>query len=133
MSGCYCDGEPADVVRHEVRRARKPHRCYECCAAIAPGERYEYTGMVYEGTADSFSTCLRCVDLREALAKVCQCWSFGAVRDCAREHMREERPVSEIQSREMGWPVREETPTQEWADFGRLAGVWMRQALEVRP
>jgi hypothetical protein len=131
MSACSCDAEEADVVRHEYRRARKPHRCYECGARIVPGERYEHTGMVYDRTASSHATCLGCVEIRAALAKVCRCWSFGAVLDCAKEHLgdRFEHPRTEaVAARYAVKP----SPVKEWADFGRLAGVVMRRAEERR-
>ena len=39
---CVCDYDPQIFCWSKVRKARKPHRCYECGGPIRSGERYEY-------------------------------------------------------------------------------------------
>lgn len=55
-----------DCMREVTRRARKAHACCECRRTIKAGDRYEYISGVWDGTPDSYKTCLRCVDLRAA-------------------------------------------------------------------
>lgn len=68
MCNCY-DGDAPACFTQKNRRARKPHSCIECSKAIAPGTVYEHISGIWDGRPDSFSTCLRCVVLREAHVK----------------------------------------------------------------
>lgn len=92
MSECYCDyGESPDVYSTSEHRARLQHRCYECGSPILPGERYERTAMLYEGSWDIAKTCHRCLDLRvyvQAHAP-CFCWLHGSMLDDAAEVINE--------------------------------------------
>lgn len=80
---CSCDeGEPAKVSRHERRKARKQHRCYDCDRAIPIGAHYSRSVMLYESTWDSMAICQRCDDLRHAWYDVDGCWlMLGNLRD----------------------------------------------------
>lgn len=80
---CYCDFDQPTVYVRTTRKARKPHRCYECGAQIEPGTRYEHVFGVWDGNADSNSTCLDCVGLRTwAESKVKGlCWAHGSMLD----------------------------------------------------
>jgi hypothetical protein len=49
------------------RRARKPHACYECGAAIEPGQHYMHSSGVFEGRPYSYARCLACVSLCDAV------------------------------------------------------------------
>lgn len=85
---CYCDFEPADFHREQIRTARKAHRCYECSGLIAPGEKYEHvTGKWDGGPIDTFKTCERCYDLRTWVKNnvPCFCWYHGSMKDDAEE------------------------------------------------
>jgi hypothetical protein len=60
-----------------TRRARKEHQCYECREVIPAGASYEYCSGIWDGRADSFKTCLSCVEIRNHFA--CEGWLFGQV------------------------------------------------------
>lgn len=45
-------------------RARKRHRCCECCGVIEPGEVYEQDSGIWDGEPERFRTCLPCAELR---------------------------------------------------------------------
>lgn len=47
------------------RKARKPHECGECGAAIHPGERYEYVSGLWDGEWGKHYTCQPCVAIRD--------------------------------------------------------------------
>lgn len=89
---CYCDyGERADVYHVERRKARKPHRCYECPSIINPGEQYERTASLYDGYWTIACTCRRCLDAREYITAhaPCFCWMHGSMLDDAKETLRQ--------------------------------------------
>ena len=67
---CFYDVEPVLVFCNELRRARKDHRCCDCCRIIKRGERYEYIAGVCDGDFENWKTCRECVSLREAIAKI---------------------------------------------------------------
>lgn len=85
---CYCDyGERADVYHAErVRAARKTYRCYECSKSIAPGESYERTATLYDGSWDVARTCCRCLSARDYITAhaPCFCWLHGSMLDDAK-------------------------------------------------
>lgn len=59
-----------------IRKARKPHKCYECGDAIPAGSKYEYYSGIWEREPFSHKTCLLCVEIRDHFA----CgggWLFG--------------------------------------------------------
>lgn len=57
---------PPDAISTVIRKARKVHVCSECCDQIAANESYEYVSGVWDGSPDSFKTCLLCVEWRDA-------------------------------------------------------------------
>lgn len=61
---CYCDYDPPTVYNSTTPRAKKIYKCGECSGPILPGERYERVFGIWDGNADTFLTCERCVDLR---------------------------------------------------------------------
>jgi hypothetical protein len=80
---CFCDYDPPSMIRESEPVARKDHRCTECGRRIAAGERYSYTWGIWDGMADTFKTCPRCLALRDYVkAHVpCLCWAYGSVTD----------------------------------------------------
>lgn len=89
---CYCDYDPpAWITTREIKAARKPHRCDECGAHIAPGDPYEYVCGKWNGYVDRFHTCRLCRELRQwAMISVpCFCWAYGNLHDDVREMVRE--------------------------------------------
>lgn len=53
----------ADVVRQEVRTARKEHQCDWCHRTIAKGQPYLYQAVADGGTVYDFKTCSWCFNL----------------------------------------------------------------------
>lgn len=58
------------------RTARRQHTCCECRATIQPGTVYEYASGVWDGTPDSFKTCMLCIDARNFYEGDCDSASF---------------------------------------------------------
>lgn len=82
---CVCDYDPAEFYRKEIRRARKPRKCYECSSVIAVGESYEYARGRWDGYFDAFATCQRCADITTWVQNnvPCLCWTHGnRIEDC---------------------------------------------------
>ena len=68
MCECTFSDMPA-AFRAIWRRARKPHKCYECGRVIPKGAQYEYASGIWDGNANDFKTCLRCEKARDAHEK----------------------------------------------------------------
>lgn len=86
--------DPPSAFQQKWRTARKEHRCCECRRVIQPGDRYEHSSGVWDGSPDSYATCERCERIRSAhiaaLSDDDECWPvFGellvAIGECARE------------------------------------------------
>jgi len=58
------DGGP-DCYKEKIVTARKKHSCYECFKGILPGEKYEYTSGIWEGSPAVYKTCLDCKSIRD--------------------------------------------------------------------
>lgn len=65
--------------------ARKVHRCCECGAGIAAGERYERATGKSDGSIWSQATCTLCVEIRSAF--VCGSCVFGQLWESIEEEM----------------------------------------------
>ena len=63
------EGDMCDVWDETRRRARKRHECWACKEAILPGQIYQRSTVIWEGTAQSWKHCLRCAVLIDALKK----------------------------------------------------------------
>jgi hypothetical protein len=60
---CSWEGETAAVFNRKIRKARKEHTCCECGETIDKGSTYEYVTMLYDGSWDTFKTCMPCFNL----------------------------------------------------------------------
>lgn len=69
------DGDPPAFLVSKVFKARKPHKCCECHAAIVPGSRYERTVGKWDEKVGNYNTCLPCSEIREAFC--CDGWVYG--------------------------------------------------------
>lgn len=78
---CYCefDNPCRHVFEDKKRKCRKPRRCCECGTMIERGEVYAFFSGVWDEGADSFSTCLKCNDLRSRCEFACA--GFGEIAD----------------------------------------------------
>jgi hypothetical protein len=68
------DGEGPTCSSRAVRKARKEHTCSECREPIPKGTTYDYSSGIWDGRADSFKTCLLCVEIRDHFA--CEGWVY---------------------------------------------------------
>lgn len=77
---CECDYDLPEVFEQSKVTSRKFHRCSECRGWIAPGETYQKTFGIWDGTASSYKTCSDCIALA-AWAEDTNgddiCYSFG--------------------------------------------------------
>ena len=70
---------PSFYNSREVR-ARKEHKCVECCGTINIGEKYEYVVGAWVGELRVYKTCSDCLTLRDIISNSpCYCLSHGDV------------------------------------------------------
>ena len=88
------DLDPVDVMRETTPKARKRHKCVECSRPILTGSHYVRASIVYDGTAETIKTCMRCAAVRRALQdEDGSGWviEYGKLRAALRERNRERR------------------------------------------
>ena len=61
------DYDPPEAFKEINRKARKPHRCFECNGTIPKGETYSYVSGVWDHQGCSFKICTDCAKIREDL------------------------------------------------------------------
>ncbi len=124
MDDCTCimpdpEGDRARCHHAAQVRARKAHRCSECGAPIAAGERHEKVSAIWDGRIgwETIRTCLPCADIRDTL--FCDGWIHGQIWDDLRgaEVVSAERAPSACILREL-------TP----AGAEKLKRAWQAQA-----
>jgi len=71
------DGEGPSCHSQSIRKARKEHVCSECREPIPKGMKYDYSSGIWDGRADSYKTCLLCVEIRNHFA--CEGWIYEAL------------------------------------------------------
>ena len=49
-----------ELLRSEIRTARKPHTCSLCCEEIKPGEQYRYDTYKFDGDVNDLKTHMEC-------------------------------------------------------------------------
>lgn len=76
---CYCDYEPAEFVHTSTHCARKQYQCIECGHLIQPGETYERVFGKWDGEVSTHITCEPCTDLRDSIAALGHCYSYGGL------------------------------------------------------
>lgn len=90
MAECGCiyvenDGDLADVIEQNTRKARKLHLCSECGREIQIGEEYEYFKGKSDGELFVNKTCLDCLSIRRNM--FCKRWNFGGIKDDLWNHI----------------------------------------------
>lgn len=79
---CDCSVECDETSEHDhddMRKARKQHTCVECKRTIEPGETYEVSTILRDGSWFSFKTCRGCVLIRKHLSP--NGWIFGGLAE----------------------------------------------------
>ena len=66
LSGGIDDGP--EFLNEEIRRAAKPHTCDECDGVIQRGEKYEIAHGKWDGSMNTYKTCLLCREIRNHFA-----------------------------------------------------------------
>ena len=109
MIECCCIDvdDPVQLARHDIRKARKEHKCEECGEPIAKGQRYEYSSTLFDAMWSHQKTCLPCVGIRRDFFSCgfyygrlredfieCQGWDYvtGKVHDQTLVAFREKPP-----------------------------------------
>lgn len=64
---CSVDWDPPDIYDRAIRKARKEYTCIECRARIEKGQQYEYVRSLFEGSWETYRTCLPCAHLARSL------------------------------------------------------------------
>lgn len=59
------DGDGPECSTTVTPRARKEHRCVECRETIKIGARYEKTSGIWDGSPNTYRTCLSCTEIRD--------------------------------------------------------------------
>jgi hypothetical protein len=80
------DGDGNAWVERE-RKAAKPHKCFECGAAIVKGEKYWFHTVFGEGTISNFKVCQTCESLMNAFFP--DGWMFGSVIEDLESYLHE--------------------------------------------
>ena len=81
---CNSDFDGPDVLTERIVRARKSYKCYECYEIIKPGDTYEYTKGLWDGTCSTFKTCRLCARIRDSLF---ECgFTYGALDELLQEY-----------------------------------------------
>jgi len=69
-SSCPMDADPVELYTPVVRKARKPHLCYECSQVIAPGTTYTYVSYKAEGEFFNHKFCGTCWELSQFAVRI---------------------------------------------------------------
>lgn len=88
---CAVDyGEPTDVARIELRKARKQHKCDDCGRIIEPRETYTHWVFLSEGYWSKGACCAHCRAASKWLVEQCGGFLYVGILDDLEEHWNEE-------------------------------------------
>jgi hypothetical protein len=99
FSYCDCDydGDTPDFIRiRMIKRARKPHKCYECGGIIFVGESYERIDALFEGSMHDHSECTTCLEIRQwaSISVPCFCaYEWGSLLERVMEMVSDVAPM----------------------------------------
>lgn len=80
------DSEMVTMIGEDHHKARKPHKCAECCRTIQVGERYLCERFHFDSEFKVHKTCQHCEVARDWLRAECGGHVFGAVAEDIQEH-----------------------------------------------
>jgi hypothetical protein len=121
VSDCSClydsgDGDQPSFHSRAWRKARKPHKCYECRRTIQPGELYEHFSGKWEHGIDTYSTCAECQNIRASL--YCgQEWTFGCLWEDVEEQLFRETGLTVECIDKLTTPEAKHMLQQRWMQF----------------
>jgi len=75
------------------RKARKPHKCFECGRVITIAETYMFATYIDQSRAKTYKTCAHCHVAMQWLGDNCGGWIYGHVWQDIDEHVEEYRGV----------------------------------------
>jgi len=91
----YSDDGYAEFYREKEVKARKEHKCYECCKTVLKNEIYQYIFTVFEGNVSVIKICSKCKNIRQRIHDIeinhgCsenESWvPFGGLREYAKDY-----------------------------------------------
>jgi hypothetical protein len=68
------DGDMPEFSSSQEVKARKDHKCCECGDVIPRGTVYERFSGKWDGTVQTYRTCLACAEIRASLC--CDGWTY---------------------------------------------------------
>jgi len=84
---CDCDFGIAEFSNKSSHKARKEHRCSECCSLILPGQIYIYDVGKYDGEFFQIKTCNHCSELIANARRLdCFCYGLGTLYEELHNH-----------------------------------------------
>ena len=85
MCSCDFDFEPCDVLEYKIVKARKEHKCDECCTLIKPGTNYQRIKALWEGSWENMKRCVPCSKIAKEYC--CSIIGRGAVHAWCWEYL----------------------------------------------
>jgi hypothetical protein len=85
---CMSNGDmpAAKFYLVQERKARKQHRCLECCRDIKAGEVYQVTSGMWDGNIGRYKTCQHCLIATDWLMRECHGFLFEGVLEDILNH-----------------------------------------------
>jgi hypothetical protein len=78
---CSCDGDPADIYKERIIKARKIHTCSECGNDIERGDEYTQVKYLYDGEWTLEKWCEYCRHDYKILIGMGMCPYLGDLED----------------------------------------------------
>lgn len=66
--------EIAECFQSVLRKAKKTHKCYECCGIIDIGEKYYNQSGIWSGEPQAYKICVDCEELKKEIEKPIKAW-----------------------------------------------------------
>lgn len=106
---CSCinshyDHEPGYLLKDQVVKAAKQHKCCECGRSIEKGEEYELVVGKWDGGLSTYKTCLICCEVRKAF--FCS-WTYTQIWDDLLEYADQGEGLSQTKIAELPTSARD--------------------------